>query len=211
MTQIQPQKSSFEEEIAAIVSPREAGPSPRLEFLGIWRQFAEGLRFAQVEAEVRLSDNGKTFSLVLWPLHRPSWRQFMLTFSIDEAGVHVLGRGDVLLESPAELKQWLRDFARNSHFKNSLQVLREMASEPVSAALVMPDGREIVVEVSAEQQRALASLSSPETSVTVALARGEAKPVGEFPLYFRSAGLEFSVKKVTDRGRQIEVLLAPNV
>lgn len=211
MTQPQLKPSSFAEEIAALVSLREAEPSQRAEFLEIWRQFAKGLRSAQVEAEVRQSEQRKTFSLVLWPEYRPSWHHFMLTFSIDEDGVRVFGQQDVLLESSDDLKRWLREFAQSPHFRGSLRALGETASDPVSAALVMSDGREIVVEVSAEQQRAIASISSPETTMTVSLARGETRPIGEFPLYFRSAGFEFNIKSATARGRQIELLLEPNV
>ncbi len=198
----------FRDQIAEIVREEADQPVPWSEFMATWREFAAGISMTGVGAEIRQSGDGKRYHLVLWPLHRPAWRTHMLTFGVTPQSTTIYPDPARSLGSPAELADWLREFAASTNFRGALQALRAQADEPVEAQLEIANSPDIVLVVSPDRQRALAEATDP-IELEVELERGERIPGGGTARRLRSAGIVLDVAESKVIGRRIRLVLHP--
>jgi len=198
---------SFAEEIARIAAPTPSPEIPRMRFLDVWNQFADGLRQAGIGADVRPSEDGTQYHLVLWPAYRPGWRTLMLTFRVTPTSVLIFQSGTTPLNSPEELANWLRDFAGGDNFQSTLQALREQADEPVEARLMIQRAPDLLVQVSPETQRQIATATAEDITMTVELEEGDPIPDQGAICALDSAGLKLQVVRAQARDRTVELQL----
>ncbi len=198
---------SFADEIARIAAPAVPPEIPRMRFLEMWEQFAEGLRRTAIGADVRLSEDGTRYHLVLCPPHRPAWRTLMLTFQLTPTSVLIFQKETTTLRSPEELASWLRSFAGGAEFQNTLQALREQAEEPVEARLVLQGAPDLLVEISPDGQRQLATATTEVLSIILDLDAGDPLPDQGTIRALSSAGVDWRVDRDEVRGRTVELQL----
>jgi hypothetical protein len=196
---------SFAEEIARIAAPTPSPRIPRMRLLDVWNQFADGLRQTGIGADVRPSEDGTRYHLVLWPAHRPGWRTLTLTFRVTPTSVLIFQSGTTPLESPEELANWLREFAGGDNFQSTLQALREQAEEPVEARLMVQGAPDLLVQVSPETQRQIATATAEDITMTVELEEGDPIPDQDAIRALDSAGLKLQVVRAQARDRTVEL------
>jgi hypothetical protein len=200
-------KLNFVEEIAALVAPTSSD-NQRMPIVSVWHDFARGLEQAEIGAAVRRLDERNRYALVLWPAYRPAWRTQMLTFAIRPPSVVIYQKDAEELSSVPELQNWLRDFASEPRFKQTLQSLRDEAKEPVEARLIIEGDRDLLVEVSAQHQQQLATTTTVETEISVQLEKGDTIPSLKAIRALRSAGIDRDVIDAQSSGRTLRVRLA---
>jgi hypothetical protein len=198
---------TFADEIAKIASTKKVDESTSKRFLTVWNEFAQGLRKSGIGADVRRSDDGTRYHLVLWPAHRPAWRTMMLTFQMVGAEVRIFQQGTTPLKSPEELAEWLRDFASGASFQDTLQALREKEDEPVEARLVVEGAPDLLVLVPKDNQRELAEGAAGDLMLTITLEEGDTTPNPKNIRLLRSAGIEINVASAALHGRTLELTL----
>jgi hypothetical protein len=172
------------------------------------KDLAEAIEAEGVRAEVSSSMDERRWHLVLWPLHRPAFKSFVLTFHVYGGRVLVPtgSAGETVdFADPESFTAWLLDFARSASFRSSLAELKSFATESVDARVERENGMAKIVNVPPELQAQLDALGpSQELAVTVELAPHEKVPERpESLVRLRSAGLDFELCDVQAIGRSL--------
>jgi len=101
----------------------------------------------------------------LWPRGQRNAQSTMLSVYVTDASVRVLGQDTPELKTEDEVQQYLADFIRLPAFRDSLDVLKEIAAQPVEGVLRVGVSRnkpllaDVAVIVLPEQQYRLADAS----------------------------------------------------
>jgi hypothetical protein len=147
----------------------EVAPSP---YDDVLLEFVRELNQANLllHAELKVAGVPHRRLIEVWPKYRRFPRLRLLAFSIDGARIHLLAEDMRELPSVDALKQFLEGFVV-SNFPSTVDVFREIASEPVQGYLrtrgafeIAPE--DVLVIVSPEEQQQLAT-AAPGTSLTL--------------------------------------------
>jgi hypothetical protein len=153
----------------AAAGNEEAAPSP---YDDVLHEFVHELNHADFDlhAELKVAAVPQRRIIEVWPKYRRFPRLLLLSFSIDGPRIHLLAENMRELPSVDALKQFLESFVVSS-FPSTVDVFREIASEPVQGYLrtrgafeIAPE--DVLVVVSPEEQRRLAT-AAPGTSLTL--------------------------------------------
>lgn len=171
------------------------------------RDLAEALRARGVEADVRASEDGRRYHLLLWPLHRPAYRSSLVTVQISNGRAVVVNNQTTQWFTTAEeLTAWLENFIRTPAFRAALESLRAAATEPVDARLERDNGMATLVGVSPALQEDLAQHPvGRELDLDLELNRGEPAPIAEALRCLDSAGVRFQINSASVAGRMVHL------
>ncbi len=207
---------TFAEKLIAAVKTAEAGTDtePGKPFRKVLEQFADTIRKLGIGARLDALGDRRKLGVWLYPAHRPNRGSLMLTFFFDGDAIIAPGDSPTRLADPEILEAWLVEFVGKSAFIESLDLLREQATQPVEAQLrVHADGRrheqDVIVTVSARDQEVLDNLTTGSLAM-LDVERTEFPgnpPISATPIYtlLDSAGLKVSVTNSHPNGAKLEV------
>lgn len=200
----------FEKALESVVKMQILGDKPsRKSYLDVLNRFADKLSTSgDVGACITPSEDGLRNHLVLWPKYRPGWRHLMLSFAIQADGVHVFSRPSSTHGTVEEFREWLLRYASTEEFHHSLNLLREQAQEQVEARLEVEGSNDLLIPISAENQKRLCEFSSSDTTLIVELDDWEEIPDRTQIRKLRSAGVVLLVVEAKVSGRSLELKVA---
>ena len=185
-------------------------PDQNAELVQPLRDLAEALNARGVKADVRTSEDGRRYHLLLWPPHRPAYRSSLITMQVSRGRAIVANDQTTQWFTTAEeVTRWLETFVQTPAFRVSLENLRGMAREPVDARLERANGMATLVGVPPTLQEELDRLPvGSERELHLELNDGEPIPDAAALHRLDSAGVPFLIRSasMTDRTVHLRVV-----
>jgi hypothetical protein len=198
---------SFADQVREAVANAEgaAENEPAQRFRAVLDELKTGLEGLGVGARIQSGRDPRKLTLYLYPPHRPSRVNLMLSFFIDGEGIVVVGEGSSSIKTSDDLQRWLLRYVQSESFVESLRVLRDEAKLPVEARLrvdrqVAHAVGDMVVVVAPEDQERL-NAAARDAEITIDVARSAFPGNGTYTVptvyvLLESAGLFVSVERV---------------
>jgi hypothetical protein len=199
----------FRDLVAATPAP---SPEQVAKLVAPLRRLEESLRAnAEVDASVRVSDDGLRYDLVVWPLHRPAVRSTMVSIVVSEGRLIALNKLPwERLPGPEALESWLIGLVKSIPFREKLEDLRVIAGNATVEARLRHDGpgSPLRIQVLPAQQAKLGACAlNEETELDFTVSGEDPLPASAALRQINSAGLAFDIREATQRGRALSLKL----